>query len=152
MKTWWTENFKDHTTLILTGVRRLAQFLSGDAKISGHASGHLPSAGGDTPQDGNIGGNKRAKIEIAQAAKTKNKDLRACGGYNSGSCARKGGEVCPRNDSFFHRCSKCNSIKHTVMECPQMAHKKVKAEPARADAPWAKKNRGKGGGTQGSKY
>ena len=79
---WWTENFKDHTTLIIKAARTVSQFLSGDAKISGHASGHLPSAGGDAAYDGNTGG-KRARISDQRKPandKVKAKDMEACNG------------------------------------------------------------------------
>ena len=46
VRMWWSENFKDHAILIITGARTVSQYLAGDAKISGHASGHLPTSGG----------------------------------------------------------------------------------------------------------
>ena len=36
VKEWCTEKFKDHTTLILTGVQSVGQFLAGDANITGN--------------------------------------------------------------------------------------------------------------------
>ena len=41
-KEWWAEDFKDHTTLILTGVKSVGQFLAGDANITGNYNDHLP--------------------------------------------------------------------------------------------------------------
>ena len=151
VKVWWTENFKDHTTLIITGARTISQFLSGDAKISGHASGHLPSAGGDAPHDGNAGG-KRAKINEQNkpgTEKVKAKDMLPCKGFNSGNCSGEPGKVCPRNDHVIHKCSKCNSGKHSVFVRPQLTQKKAKAENSQSVAPWIKKPRGKGGGKKG---
>ena len=52
VKEWWTENFKDHTTLILTGVKTIGQFLAGDANITGSIMGRLPSTAGDNDLGG----------------------------------------------------------------------------------------------------
>ena len=128
---------------ILTGTKSLAQFLSGDAKISGTASGHIPSSGGDVPQVGNTGGQRQPKPD-----KVKAKELQICKGFNAGSCSGEPGKLCPRSNKFIHKCSHCNSGKHNVLGCPQKQSKR-KAGTPHAQTPWSKKPKGKGGGKQG---
>ena len=86
-------------------------------------------------QDGNGGANKRKKSGQERTVQTTNKDRRTCNAYNAGSCAGKCGDVCPKNDNFIHTCSKRNSSKHALMDCPQHAPKKEKADSNYPAAP-----------------
>ena len=145
VKMWWTENFKDHAILITTGAKTVSQYLAGDAKISGHASGHLPSSSGNVQHDGNTGSQRQPRVD-----KVKAKELQIRKGFNAGNCSGEPGKVCPRSNKFIHKCSHCNSGKHSVLDCPQKQSKK-KSGPPHSDAPWSKKPKHKGGGKQGGK-
>ena len=89
MKEWWTKDSKDLTTLILTGAKSVGQIVAGDGNITGNSNDHLPSAGGDNSHGGNAGTDKRVKEE--KRLLSAKKDLRACNGFNAGSCAGKCG-------------------------------------------------------------
>ena len=122
----WTENFKDHTTMILTGMRNMDLLLAGDVKIAAGSGDHLPATGTETPAIANL----RTKPPPAKATRTikdrePNLKLPACEGFNSGKCNGRAGEPCPAFGGKVQTCSQCSSGKRSYQECPQ-----VSREPA----------------------
>ena len=146
VKAWWSENFKEHALFIVTGWKTVSHFLAGDANVSGTASGYIPSSGSNGPQTANTPAPKQ-KDETGKH-RQKAKDAIACPGFNAGTCPGESGKACPRNSKFSHICSRCKSVKHSVLECPQRQSKR-KADQPHAPTPWSKKQKSKGGGKQG---
>lgn len=87
VKERWTGNFKDHNTMILTGVKTMDSYLAGDANITASSRDHLPATGTETPAIANLR-TKPPPAKTTRAIKDREPNLKspACDGFNSGEC------------------------------------------------------------------
>lgn len=62
-----------------------------------------------------------------------------CAGFNNGICkpGRDGGNICSRNASLLHLCSKCGG-KHAWADCSQVRNEEKEAIGADLKRPWRK--------------